>query len=226
MRALITTLHASWRFVVMIALPIVVVAFLAAYFGADVAARWAVGGLQRVAGLWWAIPAFVLIYIAGTMLLLPVGVLSIAAALAWGWKLGGTIELLTCVVASLGPYYLAHGRGAPWIQRRLDRLGATPPSFTGPDGTFVLLLLRIVPVLPFVAMNYVAGLARVRLRDYVLTTAVGIAPSVYIFAYFVDTMAAAATGAATQWRVLLACLGVALLAITGRLLTKKLARVR
>lgn len=226
MRALIATLRESWRFIALVALPLVLIAIIVARVGSDAAARWAVVELQAIAGNWWAIPAFAAIYILGTMLLLPVGVLSIAAALAWGWKLGGTIELLTCVVAALGPYYLAHGRGAPWIQRRLEKIGAKPPSFTGPDGTFVLLLLRIVPVLPFVAMNYVAGLAKVRLRGYVLTTAIGIAPSVYVFAYFVDTMAAAATGAATQWRVLLACGAFALLAISGRVLAKRLARLR
>ncbi|MFZ2491268.1 MAG: VTT domain-containing protein [Thermoanaerobaculia bacterium] len=221
MRALIATLRESWRFIALVALPLVVIAVVAARMGTEAAARWAVVELQAIAGEWWAIPAYALVYIIGSFLLLPVGVLAIAGALAWGWKLGGTIELLTCVVAALGPYYLAHGRAAPWIERKLARVGAKAPSFTGPDGTFVLLLLRVVPVLPFVAMNYVAGLAKVRTRDYVLTT-FGVAPSVYVFAYFIDTMAAAATGAATQLRLLLACAAVAVLLITGRVVAKRL----
>lgn len=36
--------------------------------------------------------------------------------------------------------------------------------------------MRLVPIVPFTAINYTAGLTGVRLRDYTLGTAVGIIP--------------------------------------------------
>ncbi len=36
--------------------------------------------------------------------------------------------------------------------------------------------MRLVPVLPFTAINYAAGLTSVRTRDYTIGTAVGIVP--------------------------------------------------
>lgn len=205
-----------------VAIPIAIVAFFLGRLGGTEAARELIAELQSIASEWWAIPLFVALYIVFSVFLLPIGVLAAAAAVAWGWKLGGAIELVTCTIAALVPYALAHGRAREWIERRLQKLGSTTPSFEGENGTFVLLLLRIVPVLPYVAMNYVAGLARVRTRDYVWTTFVGSAPSVFVFAYFVDTMAAGAMGAATQVRLLVACLAVAGFAILGRWLKRRL----
>jgi uncharacterized membrane protein YdjX (TVP38/TMEM64 family) len=210
-----------WKFVAIVALPIGLAALFLANLGGTEAARTLIARLQAFASEWWAIPLFVVAYIVCSVFLLPIGVLSVAAAVAWGWKLGGTIELVTCTLAALVPYALAHGRAAAWIERRIAKLGGTTPSFEGENGTFVLLLLRIVPLMPFVAMNYVAGLARVRTRDYVWTTFLGSLPSVYVFAYFVDTMAAGATGAATQLRLLAACLAVAAMAIIARWLGRR-----
>lgn len=212
-----------WRFAAIVALPIVVVALLLARLGGTDAAAALIVELKRVAGQWWAIPAFVALYVLFSVFLLPVGILAVAAAVAWGWKLGGAIELVTCTIAAMVPYALAHGRASAWIERRLAKLGAATPSFEGENGTFALLLLRIVPLLPFVAMNYVAGLARVRTRDYVWTTFAGSAPSVFVFAYFVDTMAAGAIGAATQMRLVAACVAVALMAIIARWLGRRFA---
>jgi len=39
------------------------------------------------------------------------------------------------------------------------------------------LLVRLVPLFPFMAVNYAAGLSAVRQRDYLLGTAVGIVPA-------------------------------------------------
>ena len=214
-----------WRFVAIVAIPIGIVALFLGRLGGTHAARELIAELQSIATEWWAIPLFVVAYILFSVFLLPIGVLAAAAAVAWGWKLGGAIELVTCTIAALVPYALAHGRAREWIERRLAKLGSTTPSFEGENGTFALLLLRIVPLLPYVAMNYVAGLARVKTRDYVWTTFVGSAPSVFVFAYFVDTMAAGAMGAATQLRLLGACLAFAAMAIIARWLGKRFGAV-
>lgn len=43
------------------------------------------------------------------------------------------------------------------------------------------VLVRLVPVLPFTAVNYGSGFSSVRLRHYVLGTAVGILPGSVVF---------------------------------------------
>ena len=77
---------------------VVAVALVATRLGDIPAARAAVETMRSGADEWWAVPLFVALYALFTLLFLPVGLLSAAAALTWGWKLGGTIELLTCTV--------------------------------------------------------------------------------------------------------------------------------
>jgi uncharacterized membrane protein YdjX (TVP38/TMEM64 family) len=50
------------------------------------------------------------------------------------------------------------------------------------DAFAYLLALRLMPVAPFFAVNLAAGLARIRLRTFVLATLIGSAPSAFIFA--------------------------------------------
>lgn len=43
-------------------------------------------------------------------------------------------------------------------------------------GLYALLVLRLLPVVPFNALNYAAGASSISTRDYVLATVIGIAP--------------------------------------------------
>jgi len=194
-----------------VTLPIVLVAILATRLHDFPAARAVVETMRAGAGEWWAVPLFVVVYTIFTIFLLPLGLLSAAAALIWGWKVGGTIELLTCTFAALFPYVIARRGLAPWVQRRIAQEHV--PVIGSP---FTLFLLRLVPVVPFVALNYIAGATRVRTRDHLLTTFFGSIPSTFLFAYFVDTMAGAAIGAATHAKIFAVCAAVAVAAIAGR----------
>jgi uncharacterized membrane protein YdjX (TVP38/TMEM64 family) len=196
---------------------VVAVALVATRLGDIPAARAAVETMRAGANEWWAVPLFVALYALFTLLFLPVGLLSAAAALTWGWKAGGTIELLTCTAVSTIPFLLARRGLAPWIERRIAKEHV--PALESP---FTLFLLRVVPVVPYVALNYIAGATRVRMRDYVVTTFLGILPSTYLFAYFVDTMAGAAVGVATHAKIAAVCVLVALVAILMKVAVRRL----
>lgn len=202
-----------------IVVPIVAVAFVATRLGDFPAARAAIATMQGAAGEWWSLPLFVAAYTLFTVFLLPVGLLSAAAALMWGWKLGAAIELATLSVASLIPFVLARRGLSGFVERRINR-----DDLPALDSPFNLFLLRVVPVVPFVALNYIAGATRIPTRDYVLVTLAGSIPSAVLFAYFVDTLAGSAMGVATQAKIVAACALVAAAAIILRLAARRVAR--
>ncbi len=55
-----------------------------------------------------------------------------------------------------------------------------------------MVVLRLVPVAPFTLVNLVAGASRIRLRDCLLGTAIGMTPGILITASLVDRIAAVA----------------------------------
>lgn len=202
-----------------IAVPILIVAVLASRIGQLPEVRSFIASVQGMDSQWWTVPLFFLIYAVFAMFLLPVGLLSAVAALVWGWKVGGLMDLAACTIAALPPFLLARGGLARWIERRIKREDV--PAL---DSPFVLFVLRIVPIVPYVALNYLAGSAtRIRTRDFVLMTFAGSIPSVFLFAWFVDTMAAGAVGAATEAKIFAVCAVIAVVAILLRLAANRVA---
>ncbi len=53
----------------------------------------------------------------------------------------------------------------------------------GRSGFRIVFLLRLSPVFPFNVLNYTLGLTRVRLRDYVLASLLGMLPGTFLYVY-------------------------------------------
>lgn len=205
-----------------IGIPIAVVAVLLANMQSFPLVQELVGRMRDMGREWWAIPAFLIVYAILAFFLLPVGMLSAAAALAWGWQFGGLVDLVAATLAAIAPYHVARNRLPLRVAAYLEKNGVT---FSAAPGFFPLLILRIVPVVPYVAMNYIAGVARFRFRDYVFATLLGSIPSAFLFAFFIDTLGESATGAATQLRILGACAAIAALLVIGRFGVRYAARI-
>jgi uncharacterized membrane protein YdjX (TVP38/TMEM64 family) len=69
--------------------------------------------------------------------------------------------------------------------RRLDRdvRVAAIRRAVGGDGIWVMFLLRLSPVIPFVLLNYALALSGVRYRDYLLAT-IGMFPAIFMYVYY------------------------------------------
>lgn len=143
---------------------------------------------RELSSRWWAVPLFLVAYIVADVLFIPTQFLSIAAVLMWGWLKGGTIELISATVGAIFPYLIARSTMREWIESRLRR-HQKARDLLEREGFTLLLLLRIVPIIPYTALNYIAGLSTIPLWRYILATFLGVIPSTYIFAYFVQAVA-------------------------------------
>jgi uncharacterized membrane protein YdjX (TVP38/TMEM64 family) len=52
------------------------------------------------------------------------------------------------------------------------------------NGLITVLLLRLIPLFPFNALNYLLGVTQVKTKDYLIGTAFGIIPGTIAFVYF------------------------------------------
>jgi uncharacterized membrane protein YdjX (TVP38/TMEM64 family) len=141
--------------------------------------------LRASGGAWWAIPLYAALYAVFNVLFIPTQPLSIAAVLLWGWVNGGIIELISATIGALFPYLIARSTMRSWLRARLEKHQSVIAALDRESFT-ILLLLRVVPIIPYTALNYVAGLSSIRPQRYLLATFIGMVPSTFIFAYFVD----------------------------------------
>lgn len=68
------------------------------------------------------------------------------------------------------------------------------------NGFWFALSIRLSPLFPFIAVNYLLGLTPIPLSDYVLATAVGIIPGTFAYAWLGRGGLEAATGG-SPWQL-------------------------
>jgi uncharacterized membrane protein YdjX (TVP38/TMEM64 family) len=64
-----------------------------------------------------------------------------------------------------------------------------------------LLILRLIPLVPFNALNFGSGLTAMRWRDYALATVIGIVPGTLVYVFFADALMQGSTEASAEARI-------------------------
>lgn len=150
----------------------------------------------------WAPAAFVGGYAVATVCLVPGSLLTMAAGLIFGLVRGSLLAFagasLGAAAAFLVARHLARGAALRWLAER--------PAFAridravGEEGLKIAVLLRLVPLVPFVWLNYALGLTRLRFRDYLLAS-FAMLPGAFLYAYYgrvLGSLAALAGGVGAE----------------------------
>jgi uncharacterized membrane protein YdjX (TVP38/TMEM64 family) len=127
------------------------------------------------AGAWgWLV--FVGAYVVATLVLLPKNVLSVAAGLVFGPALGTALVWCAAVLGAVAAFWLGRALGRDGVARLAGSAMTRLDRWVEHQGVWAVLVARLVPVLPFTAVNYAAGLTAIGFWPYLLATAVGILP--------------------------------------------------
>jgi uncharacterized membrane protein YdjX (TVP38/TMEM64 family) len=132
----------------------------------------------------WAPTVFITIYaLRGAVLVIPVGVMSLAGGLAFG-KWYGTLYIL--IGATLGAslsFFIARYFGRKFIESfswlHKGRIKAFDDGIEK-NGFRMMLFMRLIPLFQYDAVNFGSGLSKIKFRDYVLATFIGMAPGGFI----------------------------------------------
>jgi uncharacterized membrane protein YdjX (TVP38/TMEM64 family) len=128
---------------------------------------------------------YAMFYVAGVVLFFPGIILTAGAGLLYGVVLGTIIVSPASVLGATLAFLIARYVARDWVSRKLEKY----PNFRAIDraieknGFKMILLLRLQPVVPFNLLNYALGLTRIRLRDYVMASWIGMFPATVLFVY-------------------------------------------
>lgn len=173
---------------------------------------------------WWSPLVFIGVFVVLAAAMIPPLPLSAAAAVIWGWQRGAVIDLIAASLGSIVPYYMSRLLLSRWVIHHVAPRFPNVFRRLGTDPFSAVFVLRVVGVVPFVALNYLSGAARIRFLPYFAGTVLGLAPPTVVFFYLVDSVAEGVLsqeGAAM--RVFLAGLLTALLFLAGRYVGKRIA---
>jgi uncharacterized membrane protein YdjX (TVP38/TMEM64 family) len=167
-------------------LGLLVVGALVAAFTLLPLTRWLLGTVEWVRGAGGTGAAvYVALYVTAAVLLLPGSVLTLAAGFLYGPLWGTLLVSPASVLAATLAFLLGRTTARGWVARKVEgnaRFAAIDRA-VGSQGLRIVLLLRLSPVLPFNLLNYALGLTRVRTRDYVLGSFIGMLPGTVLYVY-------------------------------------------
>jgi len=131
-----------------------------------------------------------LVYAAGTVLLMPGTALTLGSGFLYGPLLGVLLVSPASVLGATISFLLARSFGREWTRKRIGK----HPRFEIIDraiekhGFKIVFLLRLEPLFAFVLLNYALGLTRVRLRDYIVASWLGMLPATFLYVYLGSSM--------------------------------------
>ena len=149
-------------------------------------ADWAIALVAWIRGAGLAgVLVFAAVYVAATVTMLPGSLLTLGTGFAYGPLIGTALVSPVSVVAATCAFLLGRTVARDWVAGRV----AGAPRFAaidkavGRQGFKIVLLLRLSPLFPFTLLNYALGLTRVRLRDYVIASWIGMLPGTFLYVY-------------------------------------------
>jgi len=88
-------------------------------------------------------------------------------------------------------------------------------------GLITVILLRLIPLFPFNALNYLLGVTSVTAREYIIGTAIGIIPGTIAFVYFGN-----AIGMLSPFHIVISILAIVGLTYVGKYYEKNMEKKR
>ncbi len=141
---------------------------------------------------------FVVVYAVATVLLAPGSILTIGAGFAFGlWKGFLAVSAGATIGASLA-FLIARFIARDKIEataRRNEKFRKIDNAIAR-EGTKLIFLLRLSPVMPFNLSNYFYGLTGVRFWPYVVASWIGMMPGTFLYVYIGAASKAAVAAAA------------------------------
>jgi uncharacterized membrane protein YdjX (TVP38/TMEM64 family) len=127
-------------------------------------------------GLFTLLPAF----------FFPVAVLALAGGLLFGLVRGSIYTfvgaLLNCALMFLLARYVGRERIRALVRKKLPQLWQRRlEGLGGREGALLLVILRLIPAVPYNLINYAFGLTEMKLSVYLIFSAIGIIPGTLAF---------------------------------------------
>ncbi len=151
------------------------------------ARKWVMAEQDVVEHLWYAPVLFILAYATGCIFAVPASIFIAVAGALWGWKYGAFYAMVGGMSGATASYFVGRFLGEG-ILDRFGKAGAMVKSQVERAGFKSMLIVRLIPGPPFAVWNYAAGVARVRLTDYLGGTFLGTLPAHLVFAYSADAL--------------------------------------
>jgi uncharacterized membrane protein YdjX (TVP38/TMEM64 family) len=138
-------------------------------------------------GIWGPI-GFMLLYAVGPSLLVPGAIMTLAAGLAFGAFWGSIYAVAGAYMGALVAFGIGRLLGKNFVERLIGDRFEKLLDRIARNGFHIILYLRFFPIIPYNALNLLAGASPISFRDYFRASAIGLIPGTVLFAFLGNEM--------------------------------------
>ena len=136
----------------------------------------------------WGPVVYILLYAVGPSFLVPGAVMTIAGGLAFGTLWGAVYSLIGADIGAIVAFGAGRFLGRSFVVSIVGKRFDAALGRIAKHGFHIILYLRMVPVIPYNALNLVAGASRIAFRDYFWASVIGMIPGTILFAFLGDAL--------------------------------------
>ncbi len=129
----------------------------------------------------WAPLIYIVIYVIATILVLPSTALNLTGGAIFGPWLGTLWTSVGAIAAAIVAFVFTRTVGREAIAQRLAGRWRAMDAEIHQGGLFYMFAIRLLPIIPYGLVNFMAGLTSISFKDYLLGTTLGTVPGVLPF---------------------------------------------
>lgn len=134
----------------------------------------------QAAGIWAPI-TYVAIYVVATILILPSTALNLTGGAIFGVWMGTFWTSIAAIIAAITAFIFARTVGHEIISQKLSGRWQAIDAQLRQGGISYIFAIRLMPIMPYGLVNFVAGLTSISFRDYLIGTTLGTVPGILPF---------------------------------------------
>lgn len=125
---------------------------------------------------WGAWLVFIGIYAVVALTPIPVTVMAVSGGLLFGAALGSLLSVIGVLLGCWGGYWLARALGTDLVRRVLGSHADTVESYLAGAGFEAVVVLRLMPGIPYWPVNYGSGAFGIDHRAYLAASVLSVIP--------------------------------------------------
>lgn len=111
-------------------------------------------------------------------------IFAMVGGITFGPYWGTLYSVIGATLSSTFAFFIARYLGRRFVEHLLKDKVKELDHQIGEHGFKVILFMRLVPIFPYEGINYGSGLTRIKYRDFILATVIGILPGAFAYNYF------------------------------------------
>jgi len=132
--------------------------------------------LEEAADSRWGVAGFIALYVVAVVTLVPGTIGTVTAGAVLGFAVGFPVAMVGSLIGATIAFVIARALGREGSQQLLGGRLMSIDDWIGENDLVSIIVLRLMPIVPFNLLNYAAGLTAMRPSRYVAGSVIGMLP--------------------------------------------------